>query len=150
MSDSFGTPWTIAQQAPLSVGFLRQEYWSGLPFPSPGDLPHPGIKSESPTWQMDSLPLSHQKSNLIWLVSLQEEERRHRHPGSSTMWRQRQGPQWCVCKPRHVKGCQLHQKQRDRHGPDPPLEPSESVWPCQYFIFGLLASRTMKESISVD
>ena len=40
----FATPWTVACQAPLSVGFPRQEYWSGLPFPSPGDLPDPGIK----------------------------------------------------------------------------------------------------------
>ena len=42
------TPWTVAHQAPLSMGFPRQEYWSGLPFPSPGDLPEPGIKPVSP------------------------------------------------------------------------------------------------------
>ena len=41
------TPWTVARQAPLSVGFPRQEYWSGLPFPSPGDLPAPGIEPGS-------------------------------------------------------------------------------------------------------
>ena len=46
MSDSFATPWT--GQAPPSMGFLKQEYWSGLPFPSPGDLPNPGIESASP------------------------------------------------------------------------------------------------------
>ena len=50
------TPWTVARQAPLSVGFSRQEYWSGLPFPSPGDLPDPGIKPRSPALQADSLP----------------------------------------------------------------------------------------------
>ena len=44
----FGTLWTIARQTPLSMGFSRQEYWSGLPCPPPGDLPHPGIKPESP------------------------------------------------------------------------------------------------------
>ena len=44
----FVTPWTAAHQAPPSMGFSRQEYWSGLPFPSPGDLPNPGIKPESP------------------------------------------------------------------------------------------------------
>ena len=44
----FVTPWTIAHQAPLSMGFSRQEYWSRLPFPSPGDLPNSGIKSVSP------------------------------------------------------------------------------------------------------
>ena len=48
MSD-FVTPWTVARQAPLSMGFSKQEYCSGLPFPSPRDLPHPGIESESLT-----------------------------------------------------------------------------------------------------
>jgi len=43
----FATPWTIALQAPLSIGFSRQEYWSGLPFPAPGDLPDPGIEPTS-------------------------------------------------------------------------------------------------------
>ena len=47
---------TVACQAPLSTEFSRQEYWSGLPFPSPGDLPDPGIKSRSPALQADSLP----------------------------------------------------------------------------------------------
>ena len=45
MSDSFATPWTAARQAPLSVGFFRLEYWTGLPFPPPGDLPYHGIES---------------------------------------------------------------------------------------------------------
>ena len=49
MSDSFVTPWTVARQAPLFMGFSRQEYWSGLPFPSPGDLPTPGIEPMSLT-----------------------------------------------------------------------------------------------------
>ena len=52
----FATPWTVVHQAPLSMGFSRQEYWSGLPFPSPGDLPNPGIKPRSPALQADSLP----------------------------------------------------------------------------------------------
>ena len=51
----FKTPWTVAQQAPLFMGFSRQEYWSGLPFPSPGDLPDPGIKPRSPALQADAL-----------------------------------------------------------------------------------------------
>ena len=50
------TAWTVAHQAPLSMGFSRQEYWSGLPFPSPGDLPDPGIKPKSSAWQADSGP----------------------------------------------------------------------------------------------
>ena len=52
------TLWIVAHQAPLSMGFFRQEYWSGLPFPSPGDLPDPGIKPQSPVspaLQVDSL-----------------------------------------------------------------------------------------------
>ena len=49
-------PQTIARQAPLSMEFSRQEYWSGLPFPSPGDLPNLGIKPRSPALQVDSLP----------------------------------------------------------------------------------------------
>ena len=59
----FATPWTIAYQAPPSMGFSRQEYWSGLPFPSPGDLPDPGIKPRSPALQADALgSLGHQGS----------------------------------------------------------------------------------------
>ena len=60
MSNSV-TPWTVAQQAPLSMGFLRQEYWSGLPFPSPGALPDL-IKFVSTVLQAYSLPLSHWES----------------------------------------------------------------------------------------
>ena len=51
----FATPWSVVHQAPLSMGFSRQEYWSGLPFPSPGDLPNPGITPRSPTLQADAL-----------------------------------------------------------------------------------------------
>ena len=51
----FATPSTVAHQAPLSMGFSRQEYWSGLLFPSPGDLPDPGIEPGSPTLQADAL-----------------------------------------------------------------------------------------------
>ena len=58
----FATPWTVALQAPLSMGFSRQEYWSGLLFPPPGDLSNPGIEPESLVLQVDSLPLSHQGS----------------------------------------------------------------------------------------
>ena len=51
----FATPWTVAYQAPQSVEFSRQKYWSGLPFPSPGDLPNPGIECGSPTLQADRI-----------------------------------------------------------------------------------------------
>ena len=52
----FATPWTAAHQAPLSMRFSRQGYWSGLPFPPPGDLPNPGIEPWSPALQADTLP----------------------------------------------------------------------------------------------
>ena len=52
----FATPWTVVYQAPPFMGFSRQECWSGLPFPSQGDLPHPGIDPRSPTLQADTFP----------------------------------------------------------------------------------------------
>ena len=69
-------PWTVAHQAPLSMGFSRQEYWSGLPFPSPGDLPDPGIKPRSPALQEDALTSeppgkpSHTKARPISMLSI--------------------------------------------------------------------------------
>ena len=60
----FATPWTVAHEAPPSMGFSKQEYWSGLLFPSPGDLPNPGTEAGSPTLQVDSLPLNHRGSPL--------------------------------------------------------------------------------------
>ena len=59
----FATPWTVAHQAPLSMEFSRQEYWSELPCPSPGDLPDPEIEPRSPSWKADSL-LSNLPGNL--------------------------------------------------------------------------------------
>ena len=62
---TFATPWTVAHQVLLSIGFSRQEYWSGLPFPTLGDRPNPGMKPVSPTLQAVSLPLSHQGRSFI-------------------------------------------------------------------------------------
>ena len=70
----FVTLWTVARQAPLSTGFSRQEYWSGLPFPSPGDLPDPGIKPGSPALEANALTSepprkpaqSHRKHQFWW------------------------------------------------------------------------------------
>ena len=69
MSD-FVTPWTVACQAPLPMGVFRQEYWSGLPFPSPGDFPDPEFEPGSPTLQADSLLFEHQGSPIVFLVIL--------------------------------------------------------------------------------
>ena len=65
----FATPWTLAYQAPPSMGFSRQECWSGLPFPSPGDLLNPGIKPRPPALQADALPSKRrfQKEGLLFL-----------------------------------------------------------------------------------
>ena len=60
----FATPWTVAHQAPLSMGFSRQENWSGLPLPSPGDLPNPGTEPRSPALQADTLS-SEPPGNLV-------------------------------------------------------------------------------------
>ena len=73
------TPWTAAHQGPLSMGFSRQEYWSGVPFPSPGDLPDPGIKPGSPALQADSL-LSEPPGKL-WLLNIYTEGERDCHLG---------------------------------------------------------------------
>ena len=78
----FVTPWTVAHQAPLSMGFSRQEYWSGLSFPPPGDLPSPGTEPMSlafPALQVDPLSLSHRgspsifiQSSIIWALKRKE------------------------------------------------------------------------------
>ena len=60
----FATPWTVAHEAPPSMKFCRQEYWSGLPFPSPGKRPDPGIEPGSPALQADSLPTEPQGKHI--------------------------------------------------------------------------------------
>ena len=62
------SPMDCTCQAPLSIGFSRQEYWSGFSFPSPGDIPDPGVEPMSPAWQADSLPLSHMVKILSIIV----------------------------------------------------------------------------------
>ena len=64
----FVTPWTVALKAPLSMEFSRQEYWSGLPFPSPEDLPEPGIEPQSPMLQADNLPPEPLGKPLYWTL----------------------------------------------------------------------------------
>ena len=65
----YATPWTVAYQAPPFMGFSRQEYWSGLPFLSPGDLPKPGIEPGSPALQTDALP-SEPPGKPNWVIIL--------------------------------------------------------------------------------
>ena len=74
---TLSNPWTIACQAPLSMGFSRQEYWSELPFPSPGYPPNPGIKSVSPALQADSLPIELQGKLLTMYSEKKERDRIH-------------------------------------------------------------------------
>ena len=86
----FVTPWTVAYQAPPSVGFSRQEYWRGLPFPSPGDLPDPGIEPRSSRLQADTLPSEPGEKPLI--VDCQERQshlkvREGEKPVSTKAWR---------------------------------------------------------------
>ena len=83
MSDSFATPWTIAHQAPLSMGFPRQEFWTGLPFPSLRDLPDPGVEfmspAASPALQADFLLLNYRETQLGCAIKIKH--------GSSGTWR---------------------------------------------------------------
>ena len=65
MSCSFVTLWTLARQVPLPMGFSRQEYWSTLPLPPPGDLPNPGIEPISPALQVNSLLLSNREAHRL-------------------------------------------------------------------------------------
>ena len=76
-SDS-ATPWTAPYQAPPSIGFSRQEYWSGSPFPSPGDLPDPGTETRSPALRVDALPSATRKSRTV----LNSKTGALRNPGS--------------------------------------------------------------------
>ena len=64
----FVTPWTVAYQAPQSMEFSRQEYWSGLLFPSPGDVPNPGIEPGSPALQADALPFEPPEKPTITII----------------------------------------------------------------------------------
>ena len=64
----FVTPWTVAYQSPPSMEFSGQEYWSGLPFPSPDDLPHPGIKAGYPVLQAVALPSEPPGKQYIWFT----------------------------------------------------------------------------------
>ena len=64
----FATPWTVAYEAPPSMGFSRQECWSGLSFPSPGDFPDPGIEPGSPALQADALPSEPSVGQTIFIV----------------------------------------------------------------------------------
>ena len=75
----FATPWNVAQQAPLSMEFSRQEYWSGLPYPPPEDLPDLGIEPRSPTFQADSLlyvPPGKPKNDIMMCVHAKSREGR--------------------------------------------------------------------------
>ena len=69
------TPWTVAYQASLSMGFSRQEYRSGLPFPSPGDLPNPGIEPRSPELRADALSSESPGKPSIWLKCILKSHR---------------------------------------------------------------------------
>ena len=98
VSNSSATWWTIVHQAPLSMGFSRQEYQSGLPFPSPGDLPDQGSNSHLLYWQVDSLLLSHLRS----IVCLDKRQ----HYSQLTWASRRMLPRWAnMKKVKYIKSC---------------------------------------------
>ena len=105
----FVTPWTAAPQAPLSIGFSRQEYWSGLPCPSLGALPEPLLH-----WQSDSLPLSHLGSPSSTLYIDKKKNIHQKTPMTTSeepraktgCWEQKQGTLYAPCIQHHQKGGQ--------------------------------------------
>ena len=102
------TRWTVAHQAPPSMGFFRQEYWSGLPFPSPGDLSDPGIEPRSPALQADALT-SEPPGKPIWIWELDYKE--SWAPKNWCFWivvleKTLKSPLDCKIKPVHPKGNQ--------------------------------------------
>ena len=113
----FATLWIVAHQVPLTMGFSRQEYWSGFPFPPPGDLPDPRIKPMSPvspSLQMDSLPLSHWgRPGIWWILTLKKGQRAEQsEPGSRTVWEERgkvplYGVWWAGVKNSHFILCHM-------------------------------------------
>ena len=118
---TLGMPWTITCQAPQSMGFLRWEYWSGLPFPTPGHLPNPGIEPVSlvaPALQVDSLSPSHQgspykdrKRSEKWTSCVAI--LRHKRRGIMLLWSgTRFIMQWLQT---HVEGHALHQHYQIKH-----------------------------------
>ena len=70
---TLATLWTVVSQTPLSMGFSRQEYWSGLPFPSPGDLPNPGIEPGSPALEADALTSEPPGKPILYLLTFHDE-----------------------------------------------------------------------------
>ena len=71
---TLANPWTVAYQTPLSMGFSRQEYWSGLPFTSPGDLPNPGIEPRTPALEADSQQLSYKGRPMQHYLDIKKDE----------------------------------------------------------------------------
>ena len=98
VSKCFATPRTVARQTPLPMGFPRREHWSGLPFPSPGDLPDPGIESASPSsphWQVNSLLLGHQ---VAWVYKSLQNRHAWQGPSPYGITQKEQSPpsrKWC-------------------------------------------------------
>ena len=106
----FATLWTVAQQVPQSMGFSRQEYWNGLPCPPPGDLPDPGIKSESPALQADSLlPEPPGKPYIYPYISATQHCK-------STIRQQKKGNKWCYLQ-KYVSGWKTTVRKSDHFNP---------------------------------
>ena len=130
----FVTLWIVARQAPLPMGFSRQEYWSGLLCPPPGDLPEPGIKPASPVWQLDSLSLSHPGNqschlrDIVIHVLLPLPERSEFYPYETIFWARRHQHLLPAHFPRSVGSSPRYflWAQRQQNQPDGAL--SSEVW----------------------
>ena len=111
LSRLFATPWTVAYQASWSMGFSRQEYWSGLPCPSPGDLPYPGIEPEFPALEADTL-------------TSEPPGKPGRYPNS---WLHQQPPHMLCCCTEGVQGSSFTSIRLDAS--TSARGPSEELWP---------------------
>ena len=100
MCPTFCDPWTVVGQAPPSKGFSRQEHWSGLPFPSPGSLPEPGIEPGSPALQADSLPSESPGNHNLEKLIKKKKEYIQNHSNLSHF---SNSNSWNVSKGKHLK-----------------------------------------------
>ena len=163
MSDSLLPHRTVAYQAPQSMEFSRQEYWSGLPFPSPGDLPNPGIESRSPSLQADALPSEPQGKPDVTITRPQNVTFFGNRVFAGQDWGRAHWIRWDVLNPKDRQGHTALQRRRQceyggRDWSDEPLEaggssegfsPYREHGPARPLMSDFLVSGTVRETASV-
>ena len=141
----FGTIWTTAHQAPLSMGFSRQEYWSGLPCPSPGDLPGPGIEPTSLASPVLAGGFFTTSVTREWGLNPMTSVLTGSRKGEDTPRRPHEDGETGVMWPQAKEHLEIPEARRGRTLP----EPSEGAWSSQHLEFRLPASRPGRGQFSV-